>query len=168
MSRYRYRFTLHQIYVYYAKNCDLNWRRLAEASRTSTRTLRKYFEHTEKMEAILVDYHLRYLDHYYTNFQIGKSRDREQQFRMVRTVVARHFYCYQFTENAARTNLADRGKEIKDTHLNYIRNAMLHGGVNKNKIFPEMVFNFFLAPIPDGREGQDLLFHWVLQLHLEK
>lgn len=84
-----------------------------------------------------------------------------KQFRFVRAVVKRHFSSYQFSENAWRTNLAGKGKEIKEMHLHYIRNAMIHVGVNKEKIFPEMAFNFFLNPIPEGKPGNDLLFHWM-------
>lgn len=161
MSKYKYKFTLHQIYNHYAFHCSLNWRELAVAANASTRTLQKYFGSTDELSLTLSDYHLSYLENYYSNYRVTKRDDLNEQFRFVRTVVKRHQSSYQFTENARRTNLSGKGKEIKEKHLNYIRNAMDHGGVNKEKIFPEMVFSFLLNPIPDGKPGNDLLFHWM-------
>ncbi len=141
--------------------CNLNWRDLAESANASTRTLQKYFGSTDELSSTLADYHLSYLENYYTNCRVTKHDDMNKQFRFVRAVVKRHFSSYQFFENAWRTNLAGKGKEIKEMHLHYIRNAMIHGGVNKEKIFPEIAFSFFLNPIPEGKPGNDLLFHWM-------
>jgi AcrR family transcriptional regulator len=161
MSRFRYRFVLYQIYVHYAFNCNLNWRELSVAANVSTRTLQKYFGSTKKLSETLIDYHLAYLDHFYTAYRVERRDDMDEQFKLVSTLIKRKQSSYQFTENASRTNLAGRGEEVKEAHLNYIRKAMLHGGVNQKKLYPEMVFNFFLIPIPEGEQGKQLLFHWM-------
>ena len=161
MSRFKYKFVLHQAYAHYAFNCNLNWRELGKSTNVSTRTLQKYFSNTQKLSTILVDYHLDYLNHFYTAYKVDRQDDMKKQFRLVSTLIKRNQASYQFTENAWRTNLAGRGEEIKESHLNYIRNAMLNGGVNKQKLYPEMVFSFLLNPIPDGEKGKELLFHWM-------
>jgi len=46
-------------------------------------------------------------------------------------------------------------------HLNYILEAMIEAGVIEQKRKPEMAFNFFLAPMPDGEQGNNLILHWM-------
>jgi hypothetical protein len=161
MSRFRYRFILHQAYAHYAFNSNLNWRDLAISTKVSTRTLQKYFGSSDKLSKTLLDYHLTYINHFYTAYKVERRDDTDEQFRLVRSLIKRNQVSYHFTESASRTNLGGRGKEIKETHLNYISNAMLHGGVNKKKILPQMVFSFFLNPISDGKQSKELLFHWM-------
>ena len=161
MSRYKQRFTLHQVYAYYAHNGDLNWRRAANAAMVSTRTMRNYFENAEQLAERLVEYHLKHLENFYTNSRVAPSKDLDRQLRTVRTLVQRNLITYLFSDKAFKQDLTGRGQEIKQTHLGYIRNAMLHGGVKEEKAKPELVFDFFLRPLPDGQEGKDLIIHWM-------
>jgi hypothetical protein len=161
MVHYKRRFVLHQIYAYYAKKGELNWRDVASYAGVSTRTLRNYFGSVGELEVLLVYYHLSYLKNYYSNNKIVKNKDINYQLRVVSTVIKRHQLCYTFTNNSHELNLANRGNEIKQIHLNYILKAMTRGGVIKKKRKPEMVFNFFIAPMPKGEQGNDLIFHWM-------
>lgn len=154
MPRYKKRFTLHQVYAHYARNANLNWRAMGETAKTSTRTLRNYFGTSDNLASVLVNYHLSYLDNYYSKVQIGNNIPREIQFEKVRTFINRNMLCYQFTAKAHKNDLANRGKEVYDIHLNYIREAMIRGGAKKDKINPEMAFNFFLTPLPNNEKGK--------------
>ena len=101
------------------------------------------------------------MENYYTKSRVETSEDCDRQFRAVRAAVRRHKPFYLFTENAFQKDLANRGDEVKDIHLNYIRNAMIYGGVKKDKVRPDMVFDFFLSNLPEGKEGEDLMLHWI-------
>ena len=81
---------------------------MADAARVSTRTLRNYFGSAEELAERLVNYHLAYLENYYTKSRIAASPDRDRQFRTVRAVVRRHKPCYLFTDQAFKTNLSGR------------------------------------------------------------
>ncbi len=166
MSRYKYRFTLHQIYAFYAWNGHLKWRELAQTSHVSTRTLSNYFESVEHLEELLVDYHLKYLQNYYSKFRITDSMPLERRKKTVRRVVTRHLFCYHFSDKAHRDNLAGRGEEIMSIQLQYIERALAHGGAKPEKLFPEMAFHFFLAPLPDDDRGDQFFSHmmdWFMQ-----
>lgn len=152
---------MHQVYAYYANNGNLNWRDVASYASVSTRTLRNYFGSVGELEMLLLDYHLSYLKNYYSNNKIPKQKNIDYQLRVVRTVIKRHQLCYTFTNNSHKLNLANKGNEIKQIHLNYILEAMTRGGVIEQKRKPELVFNFFLVPMTDGEEGNKLILHWM-------
>ena len=161
MSRFKKRFTLHQVYAHYAREGDLNWRDLGESAHASTRTLRKYFGSTDSLAKTLVDYHLSYLNNYYTKVQIRPQNPQNIQFEKVRLFIARNMICYQFTDKAHKNDLAKRGIEIYEKHIDYIRQAMIRGGAKENKINPEMAFNFFLTPLPDNEKGRDFFMNML-------
>jgi AcrR family transcriptional regulator len=143
------------VYAHYAKYADLNWRDLAKSAHASTRTLRKYFGTTDELSRTLVKYHLSYLERYYSKTRFVAEMPRDIRFSVVQTFVKRNKLCYQFTDSAFNRDLVGQGKFIHDTHLNYIREAMIRGGTKKDKINPEMAFNFFLTPLPDNKKGKE-------------
>ncbi len=161
MSRFKYRFTLHQIYAHYARTGTLKWRDLAKVGRVSSRTLSKYFENTQMLEKELCEYHLKNLEHIYSHSNTGSKNKNDFQFRRVWAFVKRHRIVYQFTDQAFKNNLDERGKEIKTAHFEMIRKAMLKGGVEEDRADPELAFNFFLTELPNNEKGQAMFFHFM-------
>ncbi len=90
MSRFKYKFTLHQAYAHFARNGNLNWREVAESARVSTRTLRNYFENTEKLAEILVDYHLKYMANFYEKYAPNPADYDEFPFKQIFYAMIRH------------------------------------------------------------------------------
>ncbi len=167
MSRFKYRFTLHQVYAHYASHGNLNWRDVAKSTKVSTRTLRNYFESTEKLSQLLVDYHIKYLENYYTKFRIDPGKYDEFPFKLLFSVMLKHKVCYLFTDKASRNNLDNRGGEIKQIHLSYIEDTLRKGGVkSKNKIDPDLVFTNLILPLENGKNNEEMFNHmmkWYLK-----
>lgn len=167
VSRFKYKFTLHQVYAYYSQAGNLNWREVAEMARVSTRTLRAYFENSDSLAKLLVDYHLKYLENYYEKFRIDPRKYDEFPSRLIFTVMLKHKVCYLFTDKAVKNNLAGRGQEIKESHLDLIGKAMSNGGVSDpKKIDPELTFNNLILPLENSENGEEFFNHmmkWFLK-----
>lgn len=164
MSRYKYRFTLHQIYNYYGIHGDLRWRSVADAGGISLRTLGKYFECSSHLESLLADYHLSYLAKMYTRNTITARNypSMENRFKVFRIILSRFQVCYRFSAMAATKNLDGRGAELKQQHLEYIKNAMRQGGVDESKILPEIAFQMAMLPLPDNEVGDDFFYQMMI------
>ena len=166
MSRFKYKFTLHQVYAHYANTGNLNWRDVAESANVSTRTLRNYFESSEKLEEILVDYHIKYLANYYEKFRIDPAKYEEFPMKLLFYIMLKHKVCYLFTDKASKNDLSGRGKEIKQIHLKYIERAMTRGGSDPNKSDPELTFTNLVLPLENSKNGEEFFGHmmqWFLQ-----
>ena len=169
MLRYKYKFTLHQVYAHYANHGNLHWRDLATSTKVSTRTLLKYFESTEKLSRILADYHIKYLNNYYSKFVIDPTKYESFPFKLLFNIIVLHKICYLFTDKASQYDLANRGDEIMNIHLDHIREAMIRGGVNnQEKLNTVHVFENFCKPLRNGISNEKYMEHlmnWYWDKH---
>jgi AcrR family transcriptional regulator len=167
MSKYKYKFTLHQVYAHYADHGNLNWRDVAESAKVSTRTLRNYFASTENLAQLLIEYHIKYLENYYTKFRIEPGKYDKFPFKLLFYVMLKHKICYLFTDKVSSSNLAGRGAEVKQIHLNYIKNAMGKGGItNSEKVDPELVFRNLILPLENSKNNEEFFNH-MMQWYLK-
>jgi AcrR family transcriptional regulator len=167
MSRFRYRFILHQVYAYYAKHGDLNWRDLAKSTKVSTRTLRVYFGSTEKLYQLLVEYHIKYLENYYKKLWNIVAKHEEFPFELLFYMILRHKVCYLFTDKASLYNLDGRGDEIIQLHLKHIAKSMVMREVkDSEKIDPYLVFRQLILPLENSRNNKEF-FDYMIKFFLK-